>query len=262
MSNKKLITYITNWDRVNEDVIEKENDLKKNKIKYYVINSSSNLNNKNWIDIGTEAWCYRQLFETFKHASKQNYDYVSILFGDIYAPENSTISDFIFETQEKINTLPDCFVYSTSFTHDGWSYPTAIIKKYDDEVSYVCGTDTLYLTVHRDVVNFCFKFLKHFDNLYKIDNFSSGWAVDVVCSAYSIYNKKNVFRNTKSILTHYENSGYDVSKAYREMQLLLSESVNFASTSYGYDSNKFKNIIDMMFRQRTSHAHTFEEFYA
>jgi len=257
----KLITYITNWNRVHEDVLEKEKDLNDNGLKNFVVNSSST-SKDNWINIGDNSWCYRQLLETFKHASKEDADYISILFGDIYAPDGHSISEYVFETQKYINELPDCYVYSTSFTHDGWSYPTAILMDYDDNISYVCGTDTLYLTVHKDVVQFMSKYLKHFDGINGIDNYSSGWAVDVLCSAFSIYNKKNVFRNKSSVLTHYENSGYDVGNAYGEMKKIISEGVNFMSASYGYDSNRVQQIIDMMFVRRTSYEHSYGEFYA
>jgi len=255
-----LITYITNWNRVCEDVLEKEKELSENNIKHFVINSSSTIKDE-WINIGDNAWCYRQLLETFRHASEQDYEYVSILFGDIYAPEGRNISEYIIETRKYVNELPDCYVYSTSFTHDGWSYPTTVFKDYDENVSYVCGTDTLYLTVHKDIVEAMFKFLKHFDGIYGIDNYSSGWAIDVLCSAYAIYNKKNVFRNKSSILVHYENSGYDVGRAYGEMKKIIHEGVNFMSSYYGYDSNTMQRIIDMMFVRRTSYDNTYEDFY-
>jgi len=254
-----LITYITNWDRVNDDVLQKEKSLLDNKIDYFVMNSSSTQKDE-WLNIGTNAWCYRQLYEIFKHAKDLDYEFISVLFGDIYCPDGTTFSDYVKETNNNINTLPECYVYSTSFTHDGWSYPSTVIRMYDDDVSYVCGVDTLYLTVHREIALIVYKFLKYFDKKHGIDNFSSGWAVDVLCSAFSIYYGKNVFRNTSSILIHYENSGYDVGKAYGEMSLLISEAVYFWD-AIGNNGAALKRIIDMMFEQRVSREHTYEDFY-
>ena len=260
MSNKTLITYITNWDRVYENVLEKEKILVKNNIDYFIANSSS-ITHDSWINLGNNAWCYRQLFEIFKHSYYQDYLYTSILFGDIYTPDKVPISDYIFETEKYIKELPDCYVYSTSFTHDGWSYPATILKDYDEAVSYVCGTDTLYLTVHKDVVEWMFKFLEYFDKIYGIDNYFSGWAVDVLCSAFSIYNKKNVFRNKSSVLVHYENSGYDVGKAHQEMNQIISEGINFMVSNYWYNYSRLNKIVEMMFARRMSPIYSYESFY-
>jgi hypothetical protein len=258
--NSKVLTYITNWNRVFDDVVLKESNLKDNGLDCVVVNSATEQKD-HWLNIG-DKWCYRQLFEIFKDAlTRSDVEYFSVLFGDIYAPDGTDYSYFVKETTELVNTLPDCYVYSTSFTHDGWSYPGTVLKPYSNEVSFVCGTDTLYMTLHRDVVQFCADFLDYFDQKFGIDNFRSGWAVDVISSLYSIYNGKNVFRNHKSTLVHYENSGYDVSIAYNEMAKILDEAVFYLNLSRGYDVARLKNIQSMMFDQRTSGRYSYKDFY-
>ena len=255
-----ITTYITCWNRVLADVAAKEKEFVINKLPYFVINSATE-QPKHWINIGDQAWCYRQLFETFKHARNIDSEYISVLFGDIYAPEGSNIIDYVKETSEKIKTLPDCFVYTTSFTHDGWSYPQLILKHHDEEIAYVCGTDTLYMTLHKNVYNFCADFLDYFDKKHGIDNFFSGWAVDVVCSLYSIYNRKNVFRNKKSILVHYENSGYNVDRAYSEMELIITEAINYMSENLGYNKDALNILKNMIMEQRSYAGYNYYNFY-
>jgi len=260
MQNKKLMTYINNWDRVHNDVLDKESQMLSNNIPHKIINSSSQ-QKEGWINIGSNAWCYRQIFEVFKDAYKNDYDYISLLFGDIYCPDEKDFAYYVNETYEKINSLPDCYVYSTSFTHDGWSYPQTILKHYDEDVAYVCGTDTLYITLNKNVYRFAASFLHFFDKKHGIDNFASGWAVDIICSLYSIYNRKNVFRNKKTILVHYENSGYNVDKAYNEMNLIISEAINYMVEYMDYNREILNSIHEMMMQQRVVQKYDYNSFY-
>ena len=255
------MTYIINWDRVYDDVIEKENDLLKNNIQHTIINSSS-VTNPNWINMGTSAWCSKQIFKVFKDAHDKNYDYVSILFGDIYAPEGHSISEYMIETQKYLNRLPDCYVYSTSFTHDGWSYERTILKRHNDEIAYVCGTDMLYLTVNKNVIIFIYNFLKYYNSIYGLDKHPSGWGIDVLCAAYAIYNKKNVFRNTSSILVHYENSGYEIESAHTEMEKILSQAILYAGAKLNYNEEVLMEIINKIFEKQNSESSiSYEELY-
>lgn len=260
MVQSSVLTYINNWNRVYDDVLEKEADLKAIGINPIIINSATE-EKESWLNIG-DKWCYRQLFEFFKDTQNHpEYDYFSILFGDIYAPEGTNIADYVLETIDTVDRLPDCYVYSTSFTHDGWSYPGSILRHHNENVAMVCGTDTLYMTVHKEVANFCYGFLQYFDDKFGIDNFRSGWAIDVICSLYSIYNGHHVFRNLKSVLVHYENSGYDVSVAYQEMSKIIEEAIYYMNLSRGYDVNRLNNIKNMMFEHRVNGVHSYEAFY-
>jgi hypothetical protein len=256
-----IMTYIINWDRVYDDVIEKENDLLNNNIQNTVVNSSS-VTNLNWMNVGASAWCSAQVLKILEDAYNKDYDYISILFGDIYAPEGHSISEYVLETKKYLNKLPDCYVYSTSFTHDGWSYDRTILKKYNDKIAHVCGTDMLYLSINKDVIKFMYGFLKYYNSIYGLDKHPSGWGIDVLCSAYSIYNRKNVFRNTSSILVHYENSGYNIDDAHKEMEKILVEGIHYMSVNFNYNKEILVQMVYKIFeKQNSENSISYEELY-
>ena len=255
-----LLTYIISWDRVVDDIDAIENDLNSNNIEHVVINSASK-GKENWLNIG-DKWAYKQIFEISKHALQQtDKQYFSILFGDVTLPENKTFSKIIKQTDELINQLPDCFSYSTSFTHYGWK-ENVTLKKYNDLISYVSCTDMLYLTLHRDVIKFWFDFSKYIDNKIGLDNIHSGWGMDIVASIYSIYNKKNIFKNDNEVLIHYDNTGYDVDIAHNEMEKIISEAKDFLVEHYKYDRLKLNQIHNMIFEKRSiSFNLNYKDFY-
>jgi len=256
--DRSVITYVTNWNRVTDDVIEKEKDLLSNNLDFFIVNSSSFTKN-DWINIGN-AWCYSQIYEILLHSSKLNYDYTSMLFGDVSASEGNSISNHVEQTIKNINRLPNCYVYSPSFTHDGWSGKSTILRKYDSEISYVCGVDTLYLTIHREISEIMLNLMKYFDDMNGLDNFSSGWGFDVVCCAISIYLGKNVFRDTSSVLFHENNSGYEVDGAHKEFLTFLAQAINFWNDS-GNDGRRLFEIIRMIFAKRDLSLYTYDDFY-
>jgi hypothetical protein len=105
-------------------------------------------------------------------------------------------------------------------------------------------------------------FLKYYNSIYGLDKHPSGWGIDVLCSAYSIYNRKNVFRNTSSILVHYENSGYNIDDAHKEMEKILVEGIHYMSVNFNYNKEILVQMVYKIFeKQNSENSISYEQLY-
>jgi hypothetical protein len=235
-----------------------ESDFIQNGVEHIVVNSSSEYK-KEWMNLGDASWATRQLYEIYKHANKNGYDYIFVLYGDV-SVNSMNMSDVIKSSIARISNNP-CSIYTKSFTYNHWGSPHTIIKDAGDKLYNICATDFSFIGMHKDTYKFIFNFLEFFKTKYNIDEYKSAWGFDQICWIYSMYNKKEMYRDCDINLIHdIFTTGYEDSQARHQMEITVSEGFDYMA-SMGYNKQRLIEMRQMLNMQYASRVFSYDDFY-
>jgi hypothetical protein len=237
----KFFTYVVCWDEVYNNVLDIEHSFKSNNIPHKIINSGSRINDE-WLNVGDIRY-YRQLYKAVQDFDR-SYEYMFWLAGDV--SYNNWIS-FLDRANLSISTY-NVFAYAPHLTSEPWHEGSSRITNLDldNKMLLSIQTDGIAVILHRDVVNMLEKYFDFLSNKTDITKLTSGWGMDMIWCAYSIYNKKLVLRDNANILNHPSGSSYNHDKASHELKIVLETFYEFCDAN-NIDSNKIKQLHDKIY---------------
>lgn len=254
------MTYLINWDKVQDKVLKLEKDFVENQINHVIVNSS-NKEKEHWMNIGEDSWATRQLYEIYKDACKEKYDYIFLLYGDV-STEGIPMSEVIKSSVKSIENLENCAIYTKSFTYNHWGSENTIIRNNENNIHNICATDFSFVGLSQETFNFIFNFINDFSKKNNIDDYHSAWGFDILCWTYAIYNNKNIYRDCNLNLIHdISTTGYNNFVARNQMQKTVEVGLEYMIENLGFDNNKIKTIRSMINTQYASRVFNYEEFY-
>ena len=253
----KFFTYVVNWNEVYNNVLEIEKSFKENNIPHKVINSGS-MRIDDWMNVGDIRF-YRQLREAVNDFD-ESYDYMFWLAGDV---SYGSWKEFI-DRANSVATAYNVWAYAPHLTHEPWHENSSKITPLssDKEVLLSIQTDGIAVLLHKEVILMLRKYFDYLAEHEDITQLTSGWGMDMIWCAFSIYNNKLVLRDKKHILSHPAGSSYDHSKASAELKVILDTFYKFCD-SEGLDSDKMKDLHFKIYgrMQQDPNYMTIESFY-
>jgi hypothetical protein len=254
------MVYVINWDKVNLKVLEIEKNFIDNKIPFVVVNSSSK-NTENWLNLGSDAWATRQVYEIYKNAVENKYEKIFLLYGDV-STQGISMSEVIESSLERIKDLPDFGIYTKKMMWNDWGSLNTIIGSYDDQVDYICATDFSFVALDRKIFTFAKNFIDFFSSIFNVDDYKSGWGFDYLCWIYCLSNKINMYRDNQITLLHeISETGYNKSLAHQQMAEILNFGCVYLSEINNEDIDKYKNIKIMLDQQYQIRKFNYKDFY-
>lgn len=253
----KFFTYVVCWDEVYDNVLNIEHSFKSNNIPHKVINSGFRINDE-WLNVGDIRY-YRQLYKAVQDFDR-SYEYMFWLAGDV---SYSNWISFIDRANLSISKY-NVFAYAPHLTSEPWHEGSSKIINLDldDKMLLSIQTDGIAVILHRDVVNMLEKYFDFLSDRTDITKLTSGWGMDMIWCAYSIYNKKLVLRDNANILTHPSGSSYNHDRASQELKIILETFYEFCDAN-SIDSNEIKQLHDKIYgrMQHRSDCLSVDSFY-
>lgn len=253
-----FFSYIVCWDEVYNNVLNIENDFTSLNVPHKVINSGSRLHD-NWMNVGDIRY-YRQLHKAVKDFDR-SYEYMFWLAGDV---SYNNWSDFIDRANESVS-LYNVFAYAPHLTSEPWHEGSSKIINLtlDNKMLLSIQTDGIAVILHKDIVDMLEKYLDFVADKTDITQLTSGWGMDMIWSAYSIYMNKLVLRDNMHILNHPAGSSYGHDRASKELKIILDLFYEFCDDNK-IDSIKIRNIHEKIYgrMQRREDCLHVDSFYS
>jgi len=253
----KFFTYVVCWDEVYENVLNIEHSFKSNNIPHKIINSGSRIKD-DWTNVGDIRY-YRQLYKACQDFDR-SYEYMFWLAGDV--SYHNWIS-FLDKANLSISTY-NAYAYAPHLTSEPWHEGSSKIINldFDKQTLVSIQTDGIAVILHRDVVNMLEKYFDFLSSKTDITQLTSGWGMDMIWCAYSIYKNKLVIRDNSNILTHPAGSSYNHDKASKELRIVLDMFYEFCDSN-GIDSMKIRTLHDKIYgrMQQRPDCFSLESFY-
>ena len=257
----KYHVYLIAWDKVMGAVRGIENDLMEKSIPHTVISSCADPV-EGWLNLGADAWATEQIWAAVDDATVSYPDYMFLVYGDAIAG-NGSMAETILESVERLSTLPDCSIYTTTVDKNHWGSEHTIIDDYGDGIKYICATDLTYVAFSRDTYSFLHDYLRYAKDKYNLGWFRSSWGLDNLCWVYSICSNKNMFRDTNlKILHDISETGYENAKAFEELYVTLNEGYRYLTENHDINIDRILKIKQKLDSQYHSQVFDKEDFYA
>jgi len=253
----KFFTYVVCWDEVYDNVLSIEHSFKTYTIPHKIINSGHRPN-ENWLNVGDIRY-YRQLYKAIQDFDR-SYEYMFWLAGDV--SYNNWIS-FLDRANLSVSKY-NVYAYAPHLTSEPWHEGSSKITHidFDQQMLISIQTDGIAVILHRDVVDVLEKYFDFLSNETDITQLTSGWGMDMIWCAYSIYSNKLVLRDNHSILTHPAGSSYNHDKASKELKIILDTFYKFCDANQ-IDSEKIKQLHNRIYgrMQNRSDCLSVDSFY-
>lgn len=250
--------YLICWDAVLENCINIENNLIKNNINYFILNSSSTPSaNKNWLDVGN-IWYYNQFHYALKDFCQSDDTLFCFIAGDLGHEDFSYVinkSEMVMTDNKSIG------VYAPYFTHEAWAEEVTSLGNLNDELIISTQTDGIFTVINRDIAEIILNIFDRISNIINDNDMSSGWGVDYIynivssCLGYYICRDKNI------VVTHPQGSSYNHDKASKEMKIFLDSSVD-ALADMGMNKDLIHKKFELINKRRSGENVSVEEFYS
>lgn len=229
-------SYIINWNEVYNNVIGIESEFIKANKPFKVINSGAP--HDGWENIGDIRY-YRQFYYALKDFD-YSYEYLAVICGDI---SYSNWTGFFDRVDSVLSSYDNVWLYAPHFTNDPWGKDSTSLQEmpFDKDLIISTNTNGIMFFMHRDLVKV---FTEYYDFLEKEHGWTgmvSGWGIDIVYSALSIYNNKLIIRDQSHIITHPQGSSYGHDIASHETNIVFDYFNKFCQSKQ-YDVDRIKSI--------------------
>ena len=221
----KMFTYIVCWDDVHYNVVDNiEKQFVNAGMPHKVINSG-NMKRDHWDNVGDIRY-YRQFNKALKDFDRSN-DYMVFICGDVSHQDWVAVYN---RANEVLDKHTNTYAYAPHFTYDPWNEGSTLLKRVPSDKDLLISTNTngIMYFLHKDVVDFMSEYMDYVDQKHDLKTMISGWGVDLVWSAFAIYNNGLVLRDNKFIVTHPIGSSYDHGQATHETNIIYQSFVEFA----------------------------------
>ena len=235
----KLFSYIVCWDDVHYNVIDNiEKQFVDSGLPHKIINSG-NMKRDHWDNVGDIRY-YRQFNHALKDFDRSN-DYMVFVCGDVSHDNWSAVYN---RANEVLDSYTNTYAYAPHFTYDPWNESSTLLQNipFDKDLLISTNTNGMMYFLHRDVVDFMSEYMDYVDNKHDLKTMISGWGIDLVWSAFSIYNEGLVLRDNKFIVTHPFGSSYDHGQATHETNIIYQSFTEFAKIK-GMDEERAGLIL-------------------
>lgn len=251
-------TYVVCWDDVRSNVINIENAFKSVGQKVTVINSGARFDG--WENVGDIRY-YRQLYYALKKFDASS-DYMAFICGDV---STNDWPAFIKRFNTVLGSYDNVGLYATHFTNEPWNEGSTKLANFaiGDGLFISSNTDGIAFFMHRDIAKIA---LDYFEYLYKDENnlsMISGWGIDAIWSALSMYNDRLILRDNKFILNHPAGSSYSHSDASAEVVRIMDCFKNFCEEN-NFDTESIFNYVRKIHERmaRDPKSMSYSDFYS
>lgn len=259
----KSKTYIIAWNEAIVNCIDISQQLY-GKVEHTFFNVSSTDNlNENWQRTDDVRY-YRHFFNAINDFLQTDADIFIFSAGDAKY-ENHV--EYIKYMERIFSENPNLVAFAPNATHDFWVGKRSSIKpssKYENLYLVTC-INGIHFALDRDTCVIL-------DNFYKwssVDNkfiepkeMISGWGIDIMLSAYAIYNNKYCYKDSGVLFSHPATTHYNQTKAKQEQLRLIEEFSKFLEKELSYDISRYQKIVSNISKFATEHRlMTIKDFY-
>lgn len=249
--------YVVCWDSVLENCINIENNLIKNNINYFILNSSSDpAKNRNWLDVGN-VWYYNQFHYALKDFCQSDDNLFCFISGDL---EYEDFSYVINKSEKNMSDNKSIGIYAPYFTHEAWSEEVTSLENLNDELVISTQTDGIFTVINRNIAEIMLDVFNSITDIINDNDMSSGWGVDYIYNIISSYLGYYICRDKNVVVTHPHGSSYNHDKASKEMKIFLDASIK-ALVNMGMNKELLQKKFELINGRRDGRDVSVEEFY-
>lgn len=261
----KSKTYIIAWDGAIKNCIYISQQLSYSKInhKFFNVSASPELT-ENW-ERKEDVRYYRHFFNAVNEFLDTDLDVFIFNAGDGRCDYYAKYTKYI---EQVFSENPNLVAFAPNSTNDDWSGARSKIRdssKYTNHYLTTC-TNGIYFAISREmcvVLKDFYRWSSIESKKIEAEKMFSGWGIDLIISAYAIYNNKYCYRDRGLLLLHPPSSNYSVEAAAKEVRMTYLAFSNYVSEVLGYDYDIFASIyskIGNLFLQPNSLK--IEDFYS
>lgn len=210
-------TYIVAWDEMLHNSLDVDSQLKEAGIPYLVWDVCSDpMPRQNWV-IAEKVRYYGHFYNSLVDFSETDHDIFIFNAGDAISDNHVEFIKRVETMMEKDN---DVWMMAPRMTNDGGDGTTTLIemsKKYQD-IALIAHINGIYVSLRRELALII---LNYFNWLLKKSymNFSTmvtGHCLDTVYAAWTIYNKKKIYRDWVFTMETTKTTSYSTRTASKE----------------------------------------------
>lgn len=245
--------FIVSWDAVYDNVVSITSQLDELSVNYLVLNSGSEVaNRERWVNIG-DVMFYNQVYEAVTRFDSSKYNYFLLILGDAYFYDWKYFvnrCNFIFKN---INVG----AYAPHYDNSPWGIDQTKLDVLEVDTNLIISTQTdgIVIALHPDVVGGIQNLYNRLIDRNLIPKMRGGWGLDYAWCVLSMLAGKLVLRDNSLRMKHAQGSSYDHGLAGEEMKVLLDE---FLET---VDKTKAGDIIYRIQQRMGGKNFTYHDFY-
>ena len=229
------------WDEVQQNVISTSYQLLKGDVEFLVFDVSDNpVNYKNWV-VANRVRYYGHFYNSLVDFSNTNHSIFIFNAGD---PKYNQFLTFTTKVERLFAADKDLWVLAPDFTDDHFRKDASKIiqSTTDPDLWLSTQTNGVWVALRRELA---IKILDFMDWMLKTDRLDftkmlSGWGLDYVYCAWSIYEGKKVYRDWSVVMEHPSASSYSTGEL--DMIVVLDSFKEFCEISE-IDVSKMQAIL-------------------
>jgi hypothetical protein len=229
------------WDEVQQNAISTSYQLLKGDLEFLVFDVSTNpIEYKNWV-VANKVRYYGHFYNSLVDFSYTEHSIFIFNAGD---PKYNEFSKFTGKVENLFSIDEDLWVLAPDFTHDHFRKNASKIvqSKNDPELWLSTQTNGIWVAIRRDLALKMLDFMDWMLRTNRLDftKMLSGWGIDYVYCAWSIYEGKKVYRDWSVVMEHPTGSSYTTGES--DMAAVLDSFKEYCSIS-GIDVDKIEAIL-------------------
>jgi hypothetical protein len=243
MSSK---TYCVVWDEMLNNGLNVDHQLASAGLDYLFYDVTTNPTpRENWV-IAEKVRYFGHFYNALVDFSKTEHDVFIFNAGDVFSPDQAQFTkktEFVFSRDSNIWMFAPFIVGDDS---GGEVTKIAKSQMYEGFI-LTCFINGIWFALHRELALFMLKFYEWSlaDGFFNFTDFISGWGLDMIYAAWTLYNNKKIYRDNMTMMQTPQSSSYNKDKAREEYKILLYKSKQFVK-SIGYDDNLYTEILNRM----------------
>jgi hypothetical protein len=261
MSSK---TYVICWDGSIENCLDIEKQMSISGLDYLIYNvSSKQVDSKNWLKAENVRY-YGHFYNALKDFCSTNYSVFIFNAGD---PSYDKLPFYTSKIEKIISNDKEIYALAPNIENDGFAGSASFIEDSSIYKNFNLATQTngIYFAFSRELTIFMKNYLDWAtsEEKVKFPDMHSGWGIDIVSCALSIYRNKMVYRDNSITMFHPNTTSTDQSQALGEMYTILDTFKEFCSLN-NIDPIKIQAIYDVILKKffsRLSYTPSIKEVY-
>jgi len=239
MSSK---TYIVAWDEVQQNVISTSYQLLKGDLEFLVFDVSDKpVDYKNWV-VADRVRYYGHFYNSLVDFSNTEHSIFIFNAGD---PKYNEFSTFTKKVEELFSVDENLWALAPDFTYDEFRKDASKIvqSKTNPDLWLSTQTNGVWVALRRELAIKMLDFINWMLKTNKLDfsKMLSGWALDYVYCAWSIYEGKKVYRDWSVVMEHPTTSSYSTGEF--DMIVVLDSFKEYCEIS-NMNVDKIKSILE------------------
>jgi hypothetical protein len=241
----KSKTYVVCWDEVLDNTVQIENELLSGNFSYTIINKSRlKTNNAAWTPAKNTRYYGHFLTALDDFVASQDHSIFVFNAGD---GRWQKMAEYTARIESLFETIPSMGALSPNQTNDPFTGTGSFIAKstLDPGLALSTVTNGIFIALSRELAEIVHRYmiwaLKNNIDFYSM---TSGWGLDYVYCAASVYLNRYVYKDTTILMQHPTGSGYNYEVANSESEAITKAFAVFWEQE-GKDGDMIRRIFDM-----------------